>query len=134
MKVPPVDLVEDRPAGVEVAELAELPQQLLLLVLRADRVAHGDPAPSLDAVHDEGAPALAEEQRLVAEQGQVRVRAAVGVDDGSGPVDGGVGRRIGLGRGGAQQSPDREEEQRADDADGGAQESRRVGAELEMPP
>src|SRR5205823_123990 len=61
-----LDLVEDRPAGVEVAELAELPEQLLLLVLGADRVAHGDPAPPLDAVHDEGSPALAEEQRFVA--------------------------------------------------------------------
>ena len=89
------DVVEDGPGAVAVAELAELPEQLEPLLGRPDRLAHGDPAAAAHAEHDEAAAAGAEQEMLVAEQGEVAsTGASVGrLDDRAGA--GGVVRPLG---------------------------------------
>ena len=83
------DVVERGPGAVAVAELAELPEDLEPLLGRPDRLAHGDPAAATHAEHDEAAAAVAEQEVLVAEQGEVgehrRVRGRL--DDRAGARD-----------------------------------------------
>ena len=61
-----------------------------------DRVAKRHPRPPLDAVHDEPAPPLVEEQRLVAQVDEVRGGGRLRPDNVRGRVDIGIGRVLGL--------------------------------------
>ena len=61
MQMLSLHFVKNGPAGVRVAQLAELPDQLRLLLVRSHRIAHHDPASPLHSVHDERATALTEE-------------------------------------------------------------------------
>ena len=70
------------------------PDQLLLLVVGADRIAHRDPAPPFHAVHEKGASARREEERLVAEEREIGLAGARRGDRG-GPLELVVGRRVG---------------------------------------
>jgi hypothetical protein len=84
-----VDLVEGGLAVIAVAQLDKLPGEVLPLLLRPDRIAHRDPsgtgerffAPTRDAVHEEDVPAVAQEELLVAEQGEVRIGPGRSPDD-----------------------------------------------------
>src|SRR6266849_7206806 len=134
MQSRPRHLIEHRPARVEVAQLAESPDQLRLVFLRPDRIAHGDEAAALDAVHEQAAAAVAEEERLVAEEREIRLTAALRAHDSLGAIDFLDRRRIRLRRGRAEKALDREDQKNAENAHGGAEESRRVSAEPEAPP
>jgi hypothetical protein len=64
-------LVEDAPSAGPVREFAESPDEVLPLFHVAHRISHRDPAAARNAVHQERAPCVAEEQRLVPQQGEV---------------------------------------------------------------
>ena len=66
--------VKHRPPAVLVGALAEPPRQLALFALRSEWITQGDPAAPGDAVHDHAAPGVAEKERLVAEEGEIRDR------------------------------------------------------------
>ena len=119
---------------MQVAQLAKSPDQFLLLVVRADRIAHRNPAPPFNAVHEECASARTEQQRLVAEQRQIGLAVFFVGDHRPGALHLFDRGRVRLLGGRPKEALNREEEQQTDDADRGAQEAGRVGAEGEVPP
>jgi hypothetical protein len=127
-------LVEDRPAVVSIAEVAEPPDQLRPLVLRADGVPQCHPTAALDPVHQKGAAAVGEEQRLVPEQGKVGCGIPASRDDGHRPLEVGRRRARRVGRRRAEQPRHRHDRGDADHAHRGAEKPRRVGPQREAPP
>ena len=87
------DLIEHRPSTGALALLHERPHQFAAsLLVDTHRVAHRHPAAALDVVHHESLLLLVEQQRLVAHQGQVRLRRGGVLDQRQGP------RKLGLAR------------------------------------
>ena len=129
------DLVERRATAVGVGQLAEAPGQLAAHVGRAHRIAHRDPAPSLDAVHHEARAAFVQQQVLVAEQGEVRLGARRRRDERAQPLEL-VGRSAARRPAGAGRS--RRYSAKSASADAGAeqraQRARRVARDVEAPP
>ena len=129
------DLVERGEPAVLVGQLAELPGELAADVGRADRIAHRDPAAAADAVHQEARARLVEEQPLVADQREVRLRAGRRRDQLLGALEirrtraaragGGAGRSSRASANAASARPPPDER---------AQRARRVAVELELPP
>ncbi|MNS97537.1 hypothetical protein D3C72_1318730 [compost metagenome] len=99
------DRIEDRRAAIAVGHLGEGPQQLQPLCLQARRLAHGDPAPPPHAIGDKAAPRGAEQQGLVAQQGQPCLgRRRVSLQQGrAGALDVGGPRRAVAARAGRRQ-------------------------------
>ena len=119
---------------VAVAQLDEFPDQILPGLARPDRIAQGDPTAALDAVHEKRPGVVAQDEVLVAQQGQVGVGPGRGFDDGADlrrRVDV-QGLRLGPGR--HEEPGHGVEEDQSHRARRAAQEARRIAPEREPPP
>jgi hypothetical protein len=128
------DLVEHRPAPVPVGGFTEPPRQLGSFALDPQRIAEGDPAAAGDAVHDHALAGIAEEKRLVTEHGQVADRFRRWRSYASRSIELPKRRYLRLRLGVAQLARQREEHQRAQNADHCPQWPRRVSASAELEP
>ncbi len=130
----PPHLVEHRPVVVAVAKLAETPDEIRHGVRGPDGVAESNPAPAAHAVHDEPVAAIAEDEPLVAEKREVRLRPRRARHDRAHPRQLVAAEADGLRRRRPQQARNSEQQRHAEGADRRAQEARRVARERESPP
>ncbi len=119
---------------VQVAEVAELPDQFGALHGRADRVVQGDHAATAAGVHEESVVALMEEQGLVAGQGQAAIRLVRVADDPRRALQLFRVRLADRRRCRAQQPAKGQGQEQQATAEGGAQGARGVGVQGELPP
>src|SRR5690349_18956917 len=90
------DLVEDRRRGKVIAAFEKQANQIGVRVRWTDGIAERCPRAPFDAVHDERASRLVEEQRLVAKIDKVGRGIGLGLDDGADGVQITVAGRLRL--------------------------------------
>ncbi|MNG96992.1 hypothetical protein D3C79_560810 [compost metagenome] len=127
-------LIEHRAGMVQVAQVAELPDHLGALLGRADRVVQGHQAAAATGVHEEGVVARVEQQRLVAGQGQAAIGLVGGQQNAVGTQQLLLVRQVNHRWCSAQQPGQGHGRQQQGAAHGGAQATRGIGIEGELPP
>src|SRR4030095_5098643 len=134
VQVPGPDLVEHGHAIEVVAPLEELSDERGLALAGANRIAERDPCVSLYAVHQEGRPALVEEQRFGPGVSEVRERGWFRPYKRIGRCQILVGRQDHFVGCRPDETGKREEHDHERGANRCAQEPRRFAAMLELPP
>ena len=129
-----IDLVENGASAVAIRHLAEPPDQRFARALRADRIAHGNPALAAHLIHDERLTSRVEQQALVAQQGKGGVALRGGGDDAGSVCQVLSARPAGFGRRRPQQMQQRQAACRQNQQQGRAQEARGVALQGELPP
>ncbi|MNN59721.1 hypothetical protein D3C81_1748600 [compost metagenome] len=119
---------------VQVAQVTELPDHLGALLGGADRVIQGDQAPTATGVHEEGVVTGVEQQGLVAGQGQAAIGLVGRQQDAVGTLQLFVIGQVDHRWCGTQQPGQGDCQQQHRAAHGGAQATRCVGIQGELPP